>query len=163
MIGKRGENANFASGHLGSTMERVVRSSRQPCFVTSRSYQQIERVLLAYDGGKSCGRAVEYLAGNPTFRGLELHVVIVAARSGEESALATLREAETTLTAAGLKPICQMLHGVPEDEIAAYVAARGINCLIMGAYGHSRIRQFVIGSTTTAMMRQCRVPVLLFR
>jgi nucleotide-binding universal stress UspA family protein len=56
-----------------------------------------------------------------------------------------------------------MLHGVPEDEIAAYVAAHGINCLIMGAYGHSRIRQFVIGSTTTAMMRQCRVPVLLFR
>jgi nucleotide-binding universal stress UspA family protein len=33
----------------------------------------------------------------------------------------------------------------------------------MGAYGHTRIRQFVIGSTTTAMMRQCRVPVLLFR
>jgi nucleotide-binding universal stress UspA family protein len=56
-----------------------------------------------------------------------------------------------------------MLHGVTEDEIAAYVAAHGINCLIMGAYGHSRIRHLVIGSTTTAMMRQCRVPVLLFR
>ncbi len=163
MLGKRGENANFASGHLGSTMERVVRASRQPCFVTSRSYQPIERVLLAYDGGKSCRRAVEYLVGNPTFRGLELHVVIVAPRAGEEAALATLREAEAALAGAELKPVCQMLHGVPEDEIAAYVAARGINCLIMGAYGHSRIRQFVIGSTTTAMMRQCRVPVLLFR
>ncbi|MFT3831593.1 MAG: universal stress protein [Opitutaceae bacterium] len=163
MLGKRGENANFATGHLGSTMERVVRASRQPCFVTSRSYQQIERVLLAYDGGGSCRKAVEYLVGNPTFRGLELHVVIVAPRAGEEAALATLREAEAALAGAGLKPVCQMLHGVPEDEIAAYVAARGINCLIMGAYGHSRIRQFIIGSTTTAMMRQCRVPVLLFR
>lgn len=163
MLGKRGENANFASGHLGSTMERVVRSSHQPCFVTSRSYQQIERVLLAYDGGKSCRKALEFLAASPAFHGLELHVVIVAARENEETALATLREAEATLVAAGQKPVCQMLHGVPEDEIAAYVAARGINCLIMGAYGHSRIRQFVIGSTTTAMMRQCRVPVLLFR
>jgi len=163
MLGKRGENANFASGHLGSTMERVVRSSRQPCFVTSRSFQPIERVLLAYDGGKSCRKAVEFLASNPAFHGLELHVVIVAARENEETALATLREAEAALVASGQRPICQMLHGVPEDEIAAYVAARGINCLIMGAYGHSRIRQFVIGSTTTAMMRQCRVPVLLFR
>jgi len=163
MLGKRGENANFASGHLGSTMERVVRSSHQPCFVTSRSYQPIERVLLAYDGGKSCRKALEFLAANPAFHGLELHVVIVAARENEETALATLREAEAALVAAGQKPVCQMLHGVPEDEIAAYVAARGINCLIMGAYGHSRIRQFVIGSTTTAMMRQCRVPVLLFR
>ena len=163
MLGKRGENANFASGHLGSTMERVVRASRQPCFVTSRSFQPIERVLLAYDGGKSCRKALEFIAASPVFRGLELHVVIVAMRENEETALATLREAETTLAAAGHKPNCQMLHGVPEDEIAAYVAAHGINCLIMGAYGHSRIRQFVIGSTTTAMMRQCRVPVLLFR
>jgi nucleotide-binding universal stress UspA family protein len=164
MLGKRGENANFASGHLGSTMERVVRSSHQPCFVTSRSYQPIERALLAYDGGKSCRKAVEFLATSPAFRGLELHVVNVAASAGEEEAsLATLREAETALVAAGQKPVCQMLHGVAEDEIAAYVAARGINCLIMGAYGHSRIRQFVIGSTTTAMMRQCRVPVMLFR
>lgn len=163
MLGKRGENANFATGHLGSTMERIVRSSHQPCFVTSRSFEPIERVLLAYDGGRSCHKALEYLCGNPTFRGLEVHVVIVSPRAGEEASLGYLREAETALTAAGYAPNCQMLHGVPEDEIAAYVAARRINCLIMGAYGHTRIRQFVIGSTTTAMMRQCRVPVLLFR
>jgi nucleotide-binding universal stress UspA family protein len=96
MLGKRGENANFASGHLGSTMERVVRASRQPCFVTSRSYQQIERVLLAYDGSKSCRKALEFIAASPVFHGLELHVVIVAVRENEETALATLREAETT-------------------------------------------------------------------
>lgn len=163
MLGKRGENVDFATGHLGSTMERVVRASHQPCLVTSRSYQEIDRVLLAYDGGKSCQKALQYLVESAAFRGLELHVVIVASRAGEESALATLREAETALSAAGHKPVCQMLHGVAEDEIAAYVATHGINCLIMGAYGHSRIRQLVIGSTTTAMMRQCRVPVLLFR
>jgi nucleotide-binding universal stress UspA family protein len=163
MLGKRGENANFASGHLGSTMERIVRSSHQPCFVTSRSFTPIERVLIAYDGGRSCRKALQYLTGNPTFRGLEVHVVIVSPRSAEETSLGYLREAETELIAAGYAPSCQMLHGVPEDEIAAYVAARSINCLIMGAYGHTRIRQFVIGSTTTAMMRQCRVPVLLFR
>ena len=163
MLGKRGENANFASGHLGSTMERVVRASHQPCFVTSRSYAPIERVLIAYDGGRSCRKALQYLTENPTFRGLELHVVIVSPRAGEETSLGYLREAESALTTAGYAPTCQMLHGVPEDEIAAYVAAHGINCLIMGAYGHTRIRQFVIGSTTTAMMRQCRVPVLLFR
>jgi hypothetical protein len=31
----------------------------------------------------------------------------------------------------------------------------------MGAYGHSRIRSFVIGSTTTEMVRSCKVPVLM--
>ena len=34
---------------------------------------------------------------------------------------------------------------------------------LMGAYGHSRIRHLLIGSTTTAMIRSCHIPVLCFR
>jgi nucleotide-binding universal stress UspA family protein len=163
MLGKRGENANFATEHLGSTMERVVRASKKPCLVTSRSFKPVERVLLAFDGGKSGRRALEFLEKDDTLRGLELHVVIVAARETEEASLATLREAEERLTVAGFKSVCQMMHGIPEDEIADYIEAKAINLIIMGAYGHSRIRHLVIGSTTAEMMRQCRVPVLLFR
>jgi nucleotide-binding universal stress UspA family protein len=33
----------------------------------------------------------------------------------------------------------------------------------MGAYGHSRIRNFIIGSTTTEMVRSVKIPVMLFR
>ncbi|WP_346433142.1 universal stress protein [Breoghania sp.] len=39
----------------------------------------------------------------------------------------------------------------------------GFHLLVMDAYGHSRIRSFVIGSTTSEMMRSCKVPILLFR
>jgi len=35
--------------------------------------------------------------------------------------------------------------------------------LIMGAYGHSRVRNFIIGSTTTALVRACLLPCLMFR
>jgi nucleotide-binding universal stress UspA family protein len=35
--------------------------------------------------------------------------------------------------------------------------------MIMGAYGHSRIRHLLIGSTTTAMLRKSAVPLLLLR
>jgi nucleotide-binding universal stress UspA family protein len=56
-----------------------------------------------------------------------------------------------------------MLTGTPEDQISAYVADNDIDMLVMGAYGHSRIRYLVIGSTTTEMIRICRIPVLLFR
>ncbi|MEQ9334216.1 MAG: universal stress protein [Thalassobaculum sp.] len=34
---------------------------------------------------------------------------------------------------------------------------------MMGAYGHSRIRSLIIGSTTTQMIRSCMIPVMLFR
>ena len=163
MLGKRGENANFATEHLGSTMERVVRASRKPCLVTSRSFKPVERMLFAYDGGRSCQKALEFLATSSAFKDLELHLVTVAARAEEEVALATLHRAEGVLRAGGYAPVCQMLVGVVDNEISAYVEGRGINMLVMGAYGHSRIRQLVIGSTTTAMIRHCKVPVLLFR
>jgi nucleotide-binding universal stress UspA family protein len=34
---------------------------------------------------------------------------------------------------------------------------------VMGAYGHSRIRQLIVGSTTTTLLRTSPVPVLVLR
>jgi nucleotide-binding universal stress UspA family protein len=34
---------------------------------------------------------------------------------------------------------------------------------MMGAYGHSPIRTMIVGSTTTAMIRTVKAPVLLVR
>jgi nucleotide-binding universal stress UspA family protein len=46
--------------------------------------------------------------------------------------------------------------------IASAVETDDIDLLVMGAYGHSRIRRLIIGSTTAEMIRLCRIPVLLF-
>ena len=53
LLGKRGENANFAKEHLGSMLERVVRAVDKPCLVTSRKFKPFNSALIAYDGGKS--------------------------------------------------------------------------------------------------------------
>lgn len=164
LLGKRGERSGFASEHLGSTVERAVRASNKPCLVTSRSFRAPQRMLLAYDGGKSGKKAADFLAKNDGFKDIELHIVIVAEDSGgEEEALSHVRDAETRLKDAGYNTVCHMLHGTAEDSIAEYVAAQDIHLLIMGAYGHSRIKRLFIGSTTTEMIRRCLVPVLLFR
>ncbi|MBL4609320.1 MAG: universal stress protein, partial [Pseudomonas sp.] len=41
--------------------------------------------------------------------------------------------------------------------------AHDIDLLVMGAYGHSRIRQFFVGSTTTNILQKTSRPVLLLR
>jgi nucleotide-binding universal stress UspA family protein len=56
-----------------------------------------------------------------------------------------------------------IVAGQPDAVIARTVETEGVDLLIMGAYGHSRIRSLVIGSTTTEMIRLCKVPVVLFR
>lgn len=162
ILGKRGENADFATEHLGSNLERIVRSSHKPCLVTPREYKPINRIMLAYDGGKSCQKAVNYLAKLPTFSGLELHITIVAHRD-DRTAITHLETASEIVQISGFKPICKVLHGDTESAMEKYIDHNQIDLLLMGAYGHSRIRYLVIGSTTAQMLRSSHIPVCLFR
>ncbi len=74
-----------------------------------------------------------------------------------------LADAKALLAAAGIAADTRIVPGQPEAELGKLVEAEGFGMLVMGAYGHSRIRSLVIGSTTTEMMRSCKVPVLLLR
>ncbi len=163
LLGKRGENANFATEHLGSMLERVVRAANKPCLVTSREFKPIDHVAIAYDGGVSCRRALEFMAQSELFRAFDLHVVTAAEGHKQDEAAAQLAEAERMMNASGLYPVCQVLSGEAETAIADYVKSAKIDLLVAGAYGHSRIRKLLIGSTTTELLRRCYVPVLCFR
>ncbi|MDJ0680370.1 MAG: universal stress protein [Xenococcaceae cyanobacterium MO_167.B52] len=162
ILGKRGEAADFATEHLGANMERIVRASHKPCLVTPREFKQVNRVLLAYDGGKSCQKALKYLIELPVFKDLEFHIITIAHRD-KKAALNHLKTAEKTALAANLEPTCQLLTGEPEVKMEKYINNHDIDFLIMGAYGHNRIRHLVIGSTTAQMLRSSQIPVLLFR
>jgi nucleotide-binding universal stress UspA family protein len=45
--------------------------------------------------------------------------------------------------------------------IEAHIRACDADLLVMGAYGHSRMRQFILGGATRSMLQQPPVPVLL--
>jgi len=47
------------------------------------------------------------------------------------------------------------------DILHDYVVERNIDLLVMGAYGHSRVRDFVIGGATKTMLRKPPVPLFL--
>lgn len=163
LMGKRGENSEHAAGHLGSNMERVLRAAKKPCMVTSREFRAFRKILVAYDGGESCKAALDWLAEAEWLHDTELHMVIVPEEYHEHKATTSLRQAEEKMEGTGFTLHCQVLGGVAEESIAKYVSENDIDLLVMGAYGHSRIRYLLIGSTTTAMIRSCHIPVLCFR
>ncbi len=74
-----------------------------------------------------------------------------------------LDNAHAALKAGGYDVDVQIVPGQPEAVICQAVEADGFDLLVMGAYGHSRIRSLVIGSTTTEMVRSCKIPIVLFR
>lgn len=163
VLGKRGETAEFASGHLGANLERIVRSSHKPCLITSRQFRPIQRLLLACDGSSSCNKMLQFLVDSPIFQGLELYIVTVAKSVEDATANSCIEEARQQARTGGFEPVCSLIKGNPEAAIAQYSEENNIDLLMMGAYGHSRIRHLVIGSTTAQMLRSSNIPVLLFR
>jgi nucleotide-binding universal stress UspA family protein len=161
VIGKRGEQADFAKGHLGGQLERVIRTSIRPVLVASRAFRPIERFLIAYDGGPSIRKAIDFLLTSPLLSGLPCHLL----RAGriDDNARYYLDETADKLRLKGFQVTATAQAGPAEEVIAQHVQDHAIDLLVMGAYGHSPIRQLILGSTTTTMVRTCQIPVLMFR
>lgn len=161
VLGKRGEHCDFAKGHLGGEVERVIRTSVRPVLVAARAFRPIERFLVAYDGGPSIRKALHFVQSNPLLRGLHCHLL----RAGrvDDTARYYLSETADRLRCSGFDVTERGVAGPPEEVIANYVREQSIDLLVMGAYGHSPIRQLILGSTTATMVRTCQISVLMFR
>ncbi|MEQ8747416.1 universal stress protein [Pyruvatibacter sp.] len=161
VLGKRGEAADFAKLHLGSNLERVVRSTRRPILVASRTFKPVERFLIAFDGGASATKAIDHIVRGNMFSGLPCTLLMVGRE--DASSRGQLEIAANTLRDGGFSVDARIEAGQPENVISQAVERDGIDMLVMGAYGHSRIRTLIIGSTTTEMIRSCMIPIMLFR
>jgi nucleotide-binding universal stress UspA family protein len=160
VIGKRGTDHEFSPGELGSIIERVVRASAKPVLVVTRAFVEPQQIVFAYDASPAAKRALERLAHSPLFAGLP--VTIVMAESEGVAKRTLLDEAEAEF-ASDHQVTTLMDAGRAEQVIPQVVASTPHAMLLMGAYGHSPLRRMIIGSTTTAMIRTVKAPVLLVR
>ncbi|MEM0906028.1 MAG: universal stress protein [Pseudomonadota bacterium] len=161
LIGKRGEAADFAKAHLGSNLDRIMRETVKPLFITSRAFRPIHRVLIAFDGSPSALRAVDYVAASPLYQGLDVTVVSVGAET--PAAHQGLEDARATLASGGLQAQTTLLPGQPADVLGPLVETEPFDHLVMGASGHTRLRKMFVGSTSLELVRECKVPILLIR
>jgi len=161
VMGRQGEQGDSLGEHIGNHLENVVRTLHRPILVIPSDYSEPQRILIAFDGSATTRKAVDMVAASPLLRGLPCHVVMV----GEDRADSreSLDWARTHLETAGFDVTAEILPGEVEAVLCAYRTEHAIDLIVMGAYGHSRIREFLVGSTTTKLIRQSRVPLLLLR
>ena len=158
VLGRRGESAAAARDHLGSNLERVVRTLACPILITPDVFQRPKRMLIAFDGSPTAHKLVDRVAASRLAVGAECHLVRVTDTPGGELEKARVRLAETCGTVH-----TAVLSGEVEASLRTYKQEHDIDMLVMGAYGHSRIRRLLVGSTTTDMIRRARIPVLILR
>lgn len=122
------------------------------------------RVLVGWNASRESARAVNdalpliagaetacVLAANPR-RGLDGH----GEEPGADIALHLARHGVKVTVEHRVAP------DVPDaDLLLNHAADMSADLLVVGAYGHSRLREFVLGGVTRTLLRQMTVPVLM--
>ncbi|WP_321937850.1 universal stress protein [Paraburkholderia sp. J8-2] len=124
-----------------------------------------ERVLVCWNGSREAARAVHDAL---PFIARAAHVTIVAAS-------ATFTPAESQASCADLAAVLAR-HGATTvditrfdrdaaestgDALLSYAADGGYDLLVMGAYGHARVQELVLGGATRSILATMTLPVLM--
>jgi len=142
-------------------LEAAVRALHRPILVAGPAFHDPASFMVAYDGSATARKTVEMVSRSPLLAGLPAHVVLVG---GEATAAErALDDARTQLSQAGFEVHTAHVPGEPVPGLMAYARDHAVDLIAMGAYGHSRIRHLMVGSTTTAILGQVRLPLLILR
>ena len=161
MIGHRGVNERFSSGLLGSTAEAVARKCPRPLFISPMKFREIRRMVLAYDGSERASRAMRAAAEFAS--SLDIPIAIVTVARDQKTGERTLEEARKYFEPYSLRADFKLLGGHANEEIVKFIKEYEADLLFIGAYGHSRIIEMVLGSTTEYVLRNTPCPVFLSR
>lgn len=161
VVGLHGESSSDRDVHVGSQLETVIRSVHRPILLVPDEFTQPKSAMLAFDGSDTAFKGVELVAASPVLRGMPLHLVMIGADTADR--WEQLKKAEKMLSGLDVDITLAIRAGDVEPTLHAYQEENDIDILVMGAYGHSRIRQFLVGSTTTTMLKTATKPLVILR
>lgn len=158
VVGIHGEAKEREKAGVGEQIEGVLRALHRPVLVVNTAFVKPERVMLAFNGSRASRLGLKMVARSKLFRDCVCHVVYVGS-DGQ----ALLDEASNTLEAAGIETVRAQLEGTFHSALAAYQTEHDVHLTLMGAFSHSRIRGFLVGSFTAKMLAATERPLLLLR
>ena len=162
IMAKKGEHFHLKEGGLlGSVAEAVIHHCGKPVMVTPEKFREIESMGIAYDGSEPAKKALKLSLEISSQAAWPLTVVIITADSKKANKLCT--EAEEL--AGAYTADCEIitLQGKESEEILKFIQEGAVELMVMGAYGHNRLHELFLGSTTTSIIRKSPIPVLLTR
>jgi nucleotide-binding universal stress UspA family protein len=123
---------------------------------------KLDHIMVCWDGGRAAARAIRDAI--PFLRrGGRIEVVIVTNERGKRDQIER-SDLDAHLTRHGLDvAVKRMPVGDVDvaDMLLSHAADEGVDFIVMGGYGHSRLREFVLGGVTRSVLRTMTVPVLM--
>lgn len=124
------------------------------------------RIAIAWKAGAEAARAVT--AASPWLARAEKVLVLSSSRhqAEDDRDRISAERLATGLRRQGVKVEIEVSHSASSSE-AQLLQNKAYDwdadLFVMGAYGHSRIREFVLGGVTEDMLKSCAIPILMFR
>lgn len=168
VMGVRGEDHENRQNRIGAQLEIVIRSMHRPVLVVNRPFTAPpQRIMLAWDGNDAAQRGVDWIATSPLYHGMCCHIVHVLKDGRTDKAgkpdNGSLQATAARLASAGLEVVTANLHGDVDQALHQYQQEQQIDMTVMGAFGHSRLRELLFGSLTVKILCSAQVPLLLLR
>lgn len=130
-------------------------------FPATEAATHLQTVVVAWDGGVSAARAVRDAL--PILR-LAREVIVLTAHEDKPIDTRGIAAIVEHLARHGIAARHEdvALGGLPVgDVLQSEALRREAGLLVMGAYGHSRLRQFVLGGATRSTLANLRLPILM--
>jgi nucleotide-binding universal stress UspA family protein len=145
--------------------QRVAMESGRPVLIVPNGKADSRlgtRVLVAWSGRRESARAV--FDALPILRRSEEVKIVRVAEDTSEDVIARTSDIATTLMRHNV--LCDRTHVVPFHEgvgetLAATAKEFGADMIVMGCYGHSRFREFVMGGASRYFLGGAEIPVLM--
>lgn len=155
-----------ASSDDGQTIEAALFESGRPVIAVPYIQRQgvmLDQVVCCWDGGRAAARAIGDAL--PLLK-MAKNVRVLTIANTDSLALNECRGLEI---GAHLARHCLKIDvevtSAPDvdvaDTILNWIADQSASMVVMGGYGHSRLREFVLGGVTRTMLSSMTVPVFL--
>ena len=155
-----------ASNQLDAPERLVIESGRPVLLVphAGRQTTPAKRVVVAWNGRREAARAV--FDAMPLLQQADEVIVLWVNPQKEGDAAGDLPGVDICRALARHGVKCSATQNIrPSADVGntllAAVKAQGGDLLVMGCYGHSRLREFVFGGATRHVLKHMDVPVLM--
>lgn len=161
VMGLHGESSSGSDVHVGSQLETVIRSVHRPILLVPDEFKKPESAMFAFDGSATAFKGIELLAASGVLERMPLHLIMIGPDTADR--WEHLKQAEKMLAEVSTDITLAIRAGDVEPTLHSYQEEHNIDLLVMGAYGHSKIRSFLVGSTTTTMLETAKKPLVILR
>jgi nucleotide-binding universal stress UspA family protein len=122
---------------------------------------RLERVMVCWDGSRNAARAI---ADALPFLARSKAIDVVQVTDRTDTGEVAGADIAHHLARHGLKIALSRIAATNvavADIILSHAADTAVDLLVMGGYGHSRLREFVLGGTTRSILETMTVPTLM--